>query len=183
VAFSREQQVWQDYTDDIDKLSKAFWGLHAGGSTLLYDAIYYSCKEKLPSAAPHDSYVRRLVILFSDGEDNQSRHTFHEALDAALRADVRVYAISTNRSGPEAPGDAILRRLAMETGGRAFFPWSEGELDADFQAIALELLHEYSLAYTSTNQVHDGSFRSIRIEPVKNELRVRARFGYYAPSD
>ena len=35
VAFSREEQVWQDYTDDIDKLSKAFWSLHAGGSTLL----------------------------------------------------------------------------------------------------------------------------------------------------
>ena len=127
--------------------------------------------------------MRRLLILFSDGEDNQSQHTFHEALAAALRADVRVYAISTNRSGSETAGDAILRRLAMETGGRAFFPRSVTDLDANFQAIALELLHEYSLAYVSTNRAHDASFRVIRIEPLQKGLRVRARSGYFAPSD
>ena len=181
VAFSREEQVWQDYTDDIDKLSKAFWSLHAAGSTLLYDAIYYSCKEKLASAASTDFDVKRLLILFSDGEDNQSQHTFHDALTAALRADVRIYAISTNLSGSNAPGDAVLRRFAMETGGRVFSPRGENELDANFQAIALELLHEYSLAYMSTNRAHDGSFRVIRIEPIRKDLRVRAQFWILYP--
>jgi VWFA-related protein len=183
VAFSQEEQVWQDYTDDIEKLSKAFWSLHAAGSTLLYDAIYYSCKEKLASAASTDFDVKRLLILFSDGEDNQSQHTFHDALTAALRADVRIYAISTYLSGSNAPGDAVLRRFAMETGGRVFSPRGENELDANFQAIALELVHEYSLAYMSTNRAHDGSFRVIRIEPIRKDLRVRARTGYFTPSD
>ena len=47
VSFDAESRVVQDYTDDVEKLANAIRGLQAGGVTSLYDAIYYSCKDKL----------------------------------------------------------------------------------------------------------------------------------------
>jgi VWFA-related protein len=100
----------------------------------------------------------------------------------AQRAEVTIYAISTNRSGLEERGDKVLRRLADQTGGRAFFPFEAGDLAANFQEIGRELRSQYSLAYVSTNAAHDGTFRNITIQPVDKNLRVRAKDGYFALS-
>jgi VWFA-related protein len=125
--------------------------------------------------------VRRLIVLISDGEDNGSQHEFKEAISEALNSDVRIYAISTNTSATKAHGDDVLRQLATETGGRVFFPHDANDLDSIFREIALELLHEYSLAYTPTNQAHDGAFRTVRVEAFQKGLHVRARSGYFSP--
>ena len=182
VSFDVEPQLVQDYTDDIEKLSDAIRGLQAGGVTSLYDAIFFSCKEKLLFFPPPEPYLRRVMIIISDGQDNQSEHTREEALAMAQRAEVTIYTISTNRTGLEGRGDKVLRRLADETGGRAFFPFEAGDLAANFQEIARELRSQYSLAYVSTNTAHDGTFRNITIQPVDKNLRVRAKNGYFALS-
>ena len=102
----------------------------------------------------------------------------------AHMSDVSIYAISTNSSGffgltaPKA--DKVLKRLGEETGGRAFFPFKAEDLPAIFQDISAELRSEYSLAYRSSNSVRDGTFRSIRIETDRWNLKVKARKGYYA---
>ena len=182
VAFDVEPQMVQDYTDDIEKLSNAIQGLKAGGVTSLFDAVFSSCKEKMLFFPPPEPYLRRVMIIISDGEDNQSVHTREEALAMAQRGEVTVFTISTNRTGSEGRGDNVLRRLAKETGGHAFFPFEAGDLAADFHEIARELRSQYSLAYVSTNPAHDGTFRSITIQPVDKNLRVRARNGYFALS-
>jgi Ca-activated chloride channel family protein len=182
VGFDVEPQLVQDYTDNLEKLANAIRGLQAGGVTSLYDAIFFSCKEKMLFFPPPEPYLRRVMIIISDGQDNQSEHTREEALAMAQRAEVTIFTISTNRSGAEARGDKVLRRLAEETGGRAFFPFEASELAADFQQIARELRSQYSLAYVSTNPAHDGTFRNILIEPLEKNMRVRAKAGYFAPS-
>ena len=182
VAFDVEPQMVQDYTDDIEKLSDAIRGLQAGGVTSLYDAIFFSCREKLLFFPPPEPYLRRVMIIISDGQDNQSVHTREEALAMAQRAEVTIFTISTNRSGSEGRGDKVLQRLADVTGGHAFFPFEAGDLAADFREIARELRNQYSLAYVSTNAAHDGTFRSITIQPVDKNLRVRAKNGYFALS-
>ena len=88
VAFDVEPQLLQDYTDDADKLATAIRGLQAGGGTGLYDAIYFSCKEKMLFFPPPEPYLRRVMIVVSDGLDNQSQHTREEALSMAQRAEV-----------------------------------------------------------------------------------------------
>jgi VWFA-related protein len=181
VAFDVEPQLVQDYTDNMEKLSDAIRGLQAGGVTSLYDAIYFSCKEKMLFFPPPEPYLRRVMIVVSDGQDNQSEHTREEALAMAQRAEVTIYTISTNRTGTPGRGDKILRRLAEETGGRAFFPFAANELAANFREIARELRSQYSLAYVSTHTTHDGTFRSIMIEPLDKSLRVRTKPGYFAP--
>ena len=180
VAFDVEPQMVQDYTDDIEKLSNAIQGLKAGGVTSLFDAVFSSCKEKMLFFPPPEPYLRRVMIIISDGQDNQSVHTREEALAMAQRAEVTIFTISTNRTSSEGRGDNVLRRLAKETGGRAFFPFEAGDLAANFQEIARELRSQYSLAYVSTNAAHDGTFRNITIQPVDKNLSVRAKNGYFA---
>jgi Ca-activated chloride channel homolog len=180
VGFDMEPQLVIDFSDDREKLSNAIHSLQAGGVTSLYDAVYFSCKEKLYYFPPPEPYLRRVMILISDGQDNQSEHTREEALAMAQRAEVTIFAISTNRSGSEDKGDRILKRMAEETGGRVFFPFEASDLSEDFQAIGRELRSQYSLAYFSTNKAHDGTFRKILIEPLGKNLQVRSKSGYFA---
>ena len=183
VSFDVETAVVQDLTHDLEDLSEAIRGLQSGGVTRLYDAIYFASKEKLHFTPAPDPYVRRALIILSDGVDNQSEYSREEVLAMSQRAEVILYAISTNRTRMSSRGDKILKRLAGETGGLAFFPVDTDDLHRDFESIAKELRNQYSLAYVSTNRKRDGTFRQIKIKPKKKNLRVRARTGYFAPSD
>lgn len=182
VGFDVEPVMVQDYTDDLDKLKQAVESLQAGGGTGLYDAIYYACKEKMIYSPQPEPYLRRVLIIVSDGQDNFSEHSREEALSMAQKAEATIYALSTNWTGVEERGDKVLAYLAKETGGRFFFNTQENEMEADFKRIATELRSQYSLAYVSTNPAHDGTFRKISIKTDKKDLRVQAKSGYFAPS-
>ncbi|MCI0401988.1 MAG: VWA domain-containing protein, partial [Acidobacteria bacterium] len=86
--------VSQDFTDNGEKLSKGVRDLRPGGGTAMYDAVFYSCREKLMKQRDTVA-VRRAIILLSDGDDNQSRSTMSEAMAMCQRAEVVIYAIST----------------------------------------------------------------------------------------
>ena len=70
-------------------------GLRPGGGTALYDAIFFACRDKLSQDQPQHKF-RRAIVIVSDGDDNQSRYTRDQALEMAQKADVVIYAISTN---------------------------------------------------------------------------------------
>ena len=182
VAFDVEPQMVQDYTDDVDKLAEAVRGVQAGGGTGLYDAIYFASKEKMLIFPPPEPYLRRVMIVVSDGIDNESQHSRDEALGMAQRGEVTIYAISTNRSGTALRGDNVLKYFAERTGGRSFFPFEAKDLGEDFQEISRELRTQYSLGYVSSNSAHDGTFRTIKIVARGRDLSVRAKPGYFAAS-
>ncbi|MCZ6514556.1 MAG: VWA domain-containing protein [Acidobacteria bacterium] len=182
VSFDVEAALVQDLTHDLEDLSESIRSLQSGGVTRLYDAIYFASKEKLHLTPAPDPYVRRALIILSDGIDNQSDYSREEVLAMSQRAEVILYAISTNRTRMSNRGDKILKRLAGETGGLAFFPVNTDDLHRNFESIAKELRNQYSLAYVSTNRNRDGTFRQISIKARKKKLRVRARSGYFAPS-
>ncbi|MDE3181036.1 MAG: VWA domain-containing protein, partial [Acidobacteriota bacterium] len=182
VGFDVEPELLQDYTDDVGKLSDAIRELQAGGGTGLFDAIYYACKEKMIYVPEPVPYLRRVLIIVSDGEDNESQHSLDEALAMAQRAEAIIFAVSTNRSGLSDRGDKVLTTLANQTGGRAFFPFEASDLSSSFAAITKELRSQYSLAYLPTDSARDGTFRHIRIKPLEKGLHVSARTGYFAPS-
>jgi VWFA-related protein len=182
VSFDMSAELVTDLTDDVQKLSDAIRGLRPGGGTAMYDAIFFACRDKLMQDQPLSKFRRAMVIL-SDGEDNQSRWTREQALEMAHKADVVIYAISTNRSGVETDGDKILKYFALETGGLAFFPFKAQDMAQDFSNIASELRHQYSVLFRPEPFVADGLYHAVKVV-VKNrkELVVRARHGYYAPS-
>jgi Ca-activated chloride channel family protein len=99
----------------------------------------------------------------------------------AQRAEVIIYAISTDDSGLILRGDKTLQQLADATGGRAFFPYKMKDIKNSFAAIEDELRSQYVVSYRPANFDADGRFRSIEITALKKDLQVRSRRGYYAP--
>ncbi len=182
VAFDVEPQMLQDYTGDVNKLSDAIRTLQAGGGTGLFDAIYYACQQKMLNFPPNPPYLRRVLIVVSDGMDNESQHSLDESLAMAQHAQAIIFCISTNRSGIETRGDKVLDEFSSQTGGAAYFPFEASDLAAAFKSIAEELRSQYILTYYSTNTVHNGAFRRIRIKPLAKGLRVHAKTGYFAPT-
>lgn len=182
VGFDATPEVTQDFTDDSEKLDHGVRELRPGGGTALYDALYYACRDKLLKKAQAGP-TRRAVILLSDGEDNLSHVTREEAIEMAQRAEVIVYAISTNVSGSKGAGDKVLERIADATGGRAFFPFQIRDVTNAFADIQDELRSQYAVSYKPADFKADGHFRTIEI--VANDrktFRVRARRGYFAPT-
>lgn len=179
VGFNGHQKITQDFTDNVSLLSTGVHSLSDGGGTALYDAIYNICRDKLKERP--DRPVRKAIILLSDGEDNQSEHTRTQAVEMAQRAEVIIYAISTDDSGLVLRGDKILQQLADATGGRAFFPFKMKDITRSFAAIEDELRSQYVVSYHPANFDADGRYRSIEITALKKDLQVRARKGYYAP--
>jgi Ca-activated chloride channel homolog len=183
VGFDVTPEVTQDFTDNTDLLSVGVRGLRPGGGTAMYDALYFACRDKLLKA-PQTGPLRRAIILLSDGDDNQSHVTREEAVEMAQRAEVSIYAISTNINGGGSRGDKILERIADATGGRAFFPFQLREVSDAFSEIQNELRSQYALAYTPANLAPNGSYHSIEILAQNHKgLRVRSRHGYYAPTN
>ena len=178
MSFDTNTEVVQDFTDDIEKLTKGVHDLRAGGGTALYDAVYLAARDKLLTQSA-ETGVRRTIVLISDGDDNQSRAGREEALAMAQRAEVTVFAISTNMTGQEQAGDKVMRRFAEETGGRAFFPFKLQDMTASFENISRELRSQYSLSFRP-NTPRDGKFHAIEVSSLRRGVKVRARKGYFA---
>jgi Ca-activated chloride channel homolog len=181
IGFDTTPEVTQDFTDDTQALSHGVRMLRAGGGTAMYDAIYFACRDKLMNADKGLLATRRTIILLSDGEDNQSRVSREEALEMALRAEVIIYAISTNTSGIKLRGDKVLEYFAEQTGGKAFFPFKIEDVANDFTEISDELRSQYAISYKPADFIPDGKYRKIEILAANKKYHVRARKGYYAP--
>ena len=183
IGFDTTAEVTQDFTDNTEKLSKGIHVLRPGGGTALYDAVYYACRDKL-AKAPSSGPVRRAIILLSDGDDNQSRVTREEAIEMAQRAEVIIYAISTNTADMKGlPGDKVLERMADATGGRAFFPFKIQDVSNAFTEIQEELRSQYQVSYKPAEFLPNGKYRSIEILADNKKYKVRARKGYFAPRE
>jgi VWFA-related protein len=181
IAFDSGVGLLQDFTDDPEKLANEIRQIRAGGGTALYDAVYLAVNQKLSG---QDG--RRVVILISDGDDNSSRVSLTETLEAAQRNDVTAYAISTNSaaffgSREQERGDKTLKKLAEETGGKAFFPLKIQDLSSSFLDIHDELRSQYQIGYRPTNARMDGTFRRIRVDISDKRFKARAKTGYYMP--
>jgi Ca-activated chloride channel family protein len=181
IGFNSHSKLMKDFTDNTAQLSSAIENLHAGGGTALYDAVYLACKEKLMKTGD-ERPVRRAIIVLSDGEDNQSQVSLGTAIQMAQRAEVVIYAISTDDSGLVMRGDGVLEQLANATGGRAFFPYKMSDITKSFSAIEEELRSQYSVAYKPADLAADGRYHSIEIVALNKKVHVRARPGYYAPT-
>ena len=188
VAFDTRVEILQDFTSDAAALEKAIRSAQAGGSTSLYNALYISLKELAKIKAKSDDDVRRrAVVLLSDGEDTSSLVTFEEVLDLAKRSATTVYSIGlqakdTGFSKGFREAEFVLRQLAQETGGRAFFPQRVEDLAGIYGVIADELASQYTLGYASTNAKRDGGWRRLNVQINRLGTTARTKRGYFAPA-
>ena len=181
-------------SDDVGGLERAVSATRAGGDTAIYQAIYVALKELEREAVPGEIRRQALVVL-SDGDDTASLIPFDAVLEAARRSNVAIYCVSLRpprllprsrtiiQLGSNAvEGDYVLRSLAEQTGGRAFFKLGPRDLARVTSGIAAELANQYSLGYVSADQRADGSFRSVTVRILGSAVSfVRTRPGYFAP--
>ncbi len=180
VGFDSLSDLTQDFTDDTNMLARGVRVLRPGGGTALFDAVIQA-SDKL-SRTHVMGPARKAIILLSDGDDNQSRHTRAEAIEAALRADLIIFVISTNISDSDRKGDKVLQQFAEQTGGRVFFPLRIEEVSNSFAEIQDELRSQYVVAYKPQNFEGDGRYRPVTLDAVgRPGVKLRARKGYYAP--
>jgi len=181
VSFDTKPELIADLQGDTEKLVTAVRNLRPGGGTALYDAIFFACRDKLSQDQPKHKF-RRAIVIVSDGDDNQSNYTRDQALEMAQKADVVLYAISTNRSKIEQDGDKVLKYYTAETGGRAFFPFQVEDMAQSFENIANELRHQYNISFRPEPLKTDGLFHNVDVRVKgRKELVVHVRKGYYAP--
>lgn len=181
VSFDTSAELVSDLVADTETLATAIRRLRPGGGTAMYDAIYFACRDKLSQDQPKHKF-RRAIVILSDGDDNQSRYTRDQSLEMAQKADVVIYAISTNISRIESDGDKVLKYLTQETGGRAFFPFKVEDLEQSFENIANELRHQYNISYRPEPLKTDGLFHPVDLRVKgRKDLVMHVRKGYYAP--
>ena len=188
IDFDSRVNILQGFSNNVEELERAIRRTSAGGSTSLHNAIYISLKEltKIRARTP-DDIRRQSIVVLSDGEDTSSLVSFDEVLELAKRSETAVYAIGLrtrdhrgDRGFQEA--EFVLRQLALQTGGRAFFPGAIEELSEVYGQIAEELSSQYTLGYTSNNPVRDGRWRRVIVRVDRSQATARTKQGYYAPT-
>jgi Ca-activated chloride channel family protein len=187
IDFDSRVEIRQGFTGNQAELDTAISQLAAGGSTSLHNAIYIALKELRKVRAVNEEDVRRqALIVFSDGEDTSSLVSFDEVLDLAKRSETSIYTIALRGSDVQAKGfreaEFVMRTLAQETGGRAFFPAKIDDLNGVYTQIADELASQYTLGYTSANPRRDGAWRRIVVQLSRPNVTPRTKKGYYAPT-
>jgi VWFA-related protein len=187
IDFDSRVEIRQAFTSNQEDLVRAIQQLAAGGSTSLYNAIYIALRELGKVRAVNEEDVRRqALILFSDGEDTSSLVSFDEVLDLAKRSETAIYTIALRGIDVQAKGfreaEFVMRTLAQETGGRAFFPAKIDDLAAVYAQIADELASQYTVGYISKNLKRDGAWRRVVVQVSRANSTARTKRGYYAPS-
>ncbi|MGB7080703.1 MAG: VWA domain-containing protein, partial [Candidatus Acidiferrales bacterium] len=194
MTFDNEPEVVQDYTGDVSDLSEVIQKQNAGGGTALNDAIYLASERLMDAPVPSgpNADIRRILVVISDGDDNLSDHALSDAIEMADRSGVSIYTISSNNDWVEvdstdspqklqySEGDKILKELADETGGRAFYPFRVDDLAQSFLDIGNELRSQYLIGYTPPYKEADGRFHKVDLRVDRKGLTVRSRKGYYA---
>jgi len=199
ISFGEESELLQDYTSSVRlleeglnqlRVSSGVSGLHPGPvptasqprGTVLYDAVYLAATEKLRAEVG-----RKVIVLITDGVDQGSKLTRNQAIESAQKADAVIYSIDYQDPSAYGPfgfggagGEGELRKMSDETGGRVFKVDRRHPLDDAFRELQDEMRSQYSIGYTPSNDVKDGSYRRLEIRLGNKDLKAQTRKGYYA---
>jgi Ca-activated chloride channel family protein len=179
-AFSDKIDFSGTFTNDRDDLIAALGDLQYGNPTRLYDAVDTSID------LLDDASGRKVVLVFSDGDDTASRKSFGDVMTKAREKEVMVYAIGlqseffTGQRVQRSRPSGALRRLADETGGGYFELKKTAELAPTFTRVAQELHSLYALGFTPTTL--DSKEHRLEVR-VKSGMTARARRSYIASRD
>jgi Ca-activated chloride channel family protein len=165
------------FTSDLSVLHDALLRLSAIGKTAMYDGLAAALDHVNTSALD-----QKVLIVVSDGGDNQSRLDFNGIQERALRSNAVIYSVGIFDDAVGGGDRKALQRLADSTGGVAFFPTQVREIGDALNRIARDIRHRYTIGYVSTNTRRDGIFRKIKVIAVDQKthrpLQVKVRTGY-----
>ncbi len=147
--------------------------LRPSGATPLFDALAYSADFIAKRRQPG---VRPVLVLFSDGDDDISKISGRDALDALIASGAVLYAIDMSQPGDASRGSARMRKIAEATGGR-YFPLRDGAANV-LEAALDDLRASYVVTYPLPSSAQ--GFHALRILPKHNlHLQFHCRNGYF----
>lgn len=201
IGFAGDPTVEQELTTEKAKAVQAIERLHfatpasvgvgtilsgrtdpgaLAGTSAVWDAIW-NASEGLSLSST--SGTRRAILLLSDGRDTSSGRSIRDAIEGALRHDVAVYAIGMGDKGYEGVSESALKKIAGETGGRAFFPKKTPELQIIFEQLTEQLHSPYVVSYKRTNRKPRGEIQKLKLQlqnPNLREVTLDYRRGYFS---
>jgi len=157
IDFSDKVKIVQNFTTDKNPLKSAVGGIKARGNTALYDAIYEASKSF------GDKKGRKVVIVLTDGYDDDGTNkplsvkTVDQVIAAANEVNVPVFTIGLGASVDE----AVLKRIAVESGGQYFPSPSSADLENLYKEIGAQLTGQYLLSYATDLAEADGSWHRV----------------------
>lgn len=180
-----------DFAQNMEELKAALDKIDSRGGTALRDALMASIDHlKLGNRD------KKVILVVTDGEDNESRYSLEELLKSAQNSNAVIYCIGL--LGEEQPGGLFkkgggeskraakaLKEIAAATGGDAYFPKSLDEVESTCVQIAHDIRNQYTLGYYPTDSAKDGTYRNVKVQAYApgshHALDVRTRTGYFAP--
>jgi VWFA-related protein len=164
------------FTHFATLLTEAIEDTPMTGQTALYDALNLALG-RLREGKPD----KKVLVVFSDGGDNASRATLADVLQKAALSNVIVYTLGIFAKEDPDQNTRVLKRLAKESGGEAFFPEQYADAARICGGIAKDIRHQYTLGYISAN-TKSGGQRNVKVVAHANgkDLKVRTRAGYEA---
>ena len=183
-SIETDSYLAQPLTKDIVRLEQTIlmFGRPEGG-TSLFDAIIGAADYLKPYPG------RRVLVIVSDGIETTSRHSeFESVIQHVLADDCQIYVVQTGLyDGANLRALAAERRmeqLSSQTGGAVYLPKTTDQLDIAFDQIAADLAQQYVLSYYPSMDQRDGRLHLLELTvKSRNDVRVRARRGYYAPKN
>lgn len=182
IDFNDRPELLLNRTRDSDAVLNKLTYVEPQGNTALYDAVYLGLERVLRGIHP-----KKIVLIISDGEDNNSRFTYEELRQRLRESEAIIYAVGVGGLSPvkgRLNGRDTLDELAKVSGGKAFFPKGTIEMSEVFEKIALEIRHLYSIGYYPSGFVADSSKHRLKVKLTvpkgPSRLIVRSREVYYA---
>lgn len=184
----------QDFTSDQNALTDVLDGLFVeNGSSAILDAVYLAAQRVAQYKSMNGRYLRRAVILVTDGDERSSYYTMEDVLKLLRKIDVQVFAVSLAKESYKGPtlnqrpvkgAVDLLTTLANESGGQAFFPKSVSELETVTKQMMNMIRSQYVIAYEPANAVLAETYRRVNVtivdKPGGYKRSAMTRAGYLA---
>jgi VWFA-related protein len=174
VQFSDQAHLLSGFTPRPEQIHEKLGMVQASGWTALLDAVALATNQIKSAKNP-----RKVLLILSDGGDNNSRFNEAEIRSRVLEADVRIYAIGIMHR-PQ-----LLQQLAQETGGKVLIAHNLAELPDVVEKLSAEIRSQYLLGYSSSS-TNDGKYHKVKVEltPAPGpQLRTSWRRGYFSPDE
>jgi len=185
ICFADEQVSWvTEFTSDRARFLERLLVQEGYGQTALNDAVAAT-----PKLVDENAVGRKAIVLITDGVDNASRLSAHEAITTARRVEVPIFTIGfttlpwedTKKKAKDLGTNmAILQLFAEQTGGDTFVVQDPDELKEAVDHISTNLRHQYLIGYSPGLTSWDGRFRAVELQAMNGRYVVRTRKGYYA---
>ena len=176
IFFDEEIRLSRYDSENQQGLFDRIHSAKGGGNTALYDAV------AVYLSRVQDANGRKVLVIFSDGEDSRSSLTLEEVVRLVRSGSVSIYSIAFLggfRAGSPAAlkSRAFLQQMADLTGGQVYTPQSSGDLAGIYRKILDELESQYVLGFVSSG-APDGKFRKLKVTVKREGLKLRHRPGY-----